>query len=251
MCGLIAVAVSCPVLFGQMSPKSWSFGAASIRRNPVATLSADTLREDPGRVSYSRITLQQLVARAYGLRNYQVVWPIGLDRDVYEIVATIPEGATQKQIPEMLQALLAQRFGLVTHWESRETPVFDLVAAKGGLKAKPIELAQGVKPVGCRVTMAGDSYSVKSQTLRAFASCLTVGGRPVFDSTGLDGNFDISIEYSAASEASFVSAAEAAPFEGGQSIGTALRDIGLSLVAGKRSLQTLVVDKINSVPTEN
>jgi uncharacterized protein (TIGR03435 family) len=212
------------------------------------------LREDDGRIYYSRITLRRLMARAYGLKNYQLVWPHEPhERDVYEISATTPDGATKKEIPEMLKALLAERFRLVAHLETREVLGYELVVGKGGLRSKALSLPAGVKPLGCRLTIEGDLYRAQSQTLGAFASCLSVGDRPLFDATAMEGTFDLDIEFSGTSTAALPATTEGDGVLGAeaQPIATALRGIGLNIVPARKMLPHLVVDGVDAVPTEN
>jgi uncharacterized protein (TIGR03435 family) len=74
--------------------------------------------------------------RAYGLKDYQVSGPAWMDAERYEIAAKIRDGATRPQVSLMLQSLLAERFGLAVHRETRELAVYALVAGKGGTKLK-------------------------------------------------------------------------------------------------------------------
>jgi uncharacterized protein (TIGR03435 family) len=63
-------------------------------------------------------------------------------RDVnVDIRATIPAGGTRQQVPEMLQALLIQRFGLRSHVEARPTDGYELVVGKDGIRMKEVQAA--------------------------------------------------------------------------------------------------------------
>jgi uncharacterized protein (TIGR03435 family) len=65
---------------------------------------------------------------------HQYVWPeslIGHLKD-YDISATFPPNTRDEQVHLMLQRLLADRFKMVSHWETRETPVYALTVPKGG-----------------------------------------------------------------------------------------------------------------------
>ena len=74
--------------------------------------------------------------RAYGLKEYQVSGPAWIDSERYEIAAKIPAGATWPQVSLMLQLLLAERFGVAVHRETRELAIYALVAGKSGPKLK-------------------------------------------------------------------------------------------------------------------
>jgi uncharacterized protein (TIGR03435 family) len=94
-------------------------------------------------VDIGSMTLKDLVRLAYEVKDYQVTGPDWLGTPMsaerFNIQATIPEGATEKDVPKMLQALLAERFKLVVHRENKDQPVYALIVAKGGPKMKPSE----------------------------------------------------------------------------------------------------------------
>src|SRR5205814_5568237 len=62
--------------------------------------------------------------------------PDSMKSQRFDILAKMPEGATKEQVPEMLQALLAERFQLKVHRENREQSIYALVVGKGGPKLK-------------------------------------------------------------------------------------------------------------------
>jgi uncharacterized protein (TIGR03435 family) len=82
------------------------------------------------------MSLKDLIATAYNVKAFQITGPdwIGDMSQRVDIVAKMPEGATVDQAPQMLQALLADRFKLVVHRETKEHPVMALVVGKGGPK---------------------------------------------------------------------------------------------------------------------
>jgi uncharacterized protein (TIGR03435 family) len=88
-------------------------------------------------------SLRDLIRTAYEVKDYQISGadflgtPMGAQR--FNIQATMPAGATEKQVPQMLQALLAERFKLVIHRETKDHSVYALVVAKGGPKLKEAE----------------------------------------------------------------------------------------------------------------
>src|SRR5579862_4242935 len=88
-------------------------------------------------------SLRDLIRTAYEVKDYQISGADSLgsplDAQRFNIQATLPAGATEKQVPQMLQTLLAERFKLVVHRETRDQPVYALVVAKGGPKLKPSE----------------------------------------------------------------------------------------------------------------
>ncbi|HEX5107895.1 MAG TPA: TIGR03435 family protein [Vicinamibacterales bacterium] len=88
------------------------------------------------RVDIGFMTLGELLPRAFRVEAYQISGPTWLNDQRFDIHATIPAGATREQVPEMLQSLLAERFGMVTHSESRTLPVYELVTGKEGAKLR-------------------------------------------------------------------------------------------------------------------
>src|SRR5947208_733405 len=86
-----------------------TFEVASIR--PAAPLTdariAQSLRNDPAQVSYVYASLRSLIARAYKIKEYQVVGPDWLQTQRFDVLAKLPQGAAKDQVPQMLQALLA------------------------------------------------------------------------------------------------------------------------------------------------
>jgi uncharacterized protein (TIGR03435 family) len=93
-------------------------------------------RIDAVRVDIGTASLYRLICAAYRLKPYQLTAPEWLKNSMFDIQAKIPEGGKVDQVPEMLQTLLAERFGLKIHHESKEQPVYALVVAKGGPKMK-------------------------------------------------------------------------------------------------------------------
>jgi uncharacterized protein (TIGR03435 family) len=91
---------------------------------------------DAARVDIGSASLFRLICTAYRMRPYQVTGPEWLKTTMYDIQAKIPEGGTVEKIPEMLQALLAERFGLKIHYDSKDQGVYALVVGKGGIKMK-------------------------------------------------------------------------------------------------------------------
>src|SRR5579872_4465515 len=98
----------CGVAFAQ----SISFDVVSIK--PAAPSPMNQLRvlqsSDPGMVRYSNYALRDLIRIAYRVKVFQVEGPEWIDNTRFEIQAKLPAGATQAQVPEMLQTMLAERF---------------------------------------------------------------------------------------------------------------------------------------------
>ena len=92
--------------------------------------------KDPGRVNYSGVTLNMLLKRAYDIGPEQISGPAWLDSERYDIMATVAPGTTLEQFRLMLQSLLAERFELRQHRETKTLAVYLLTVAKNGPKLR-------------------------------------------------------------------------------------------------------------------
>jgi len=184
---------------------------------------------DPGRLTYSFSTIRDLMVDAYGVQRSQISGgPNWLDSERFDIVAKVPEGAAKEQVRVMLQNLLAERFKLTLHRESKELPVYALVVGPKGPKLKDSTATdappapdspsrppgfRGLKlgPDGCpempstaagragafmMMTPNGECMISNGQTMDGLAAQLSGGfDRPVIDQTGLKGKYDLRLRY--------------------------------------------------------
>lgn len=151
--------------------------------------------------------------------------------------------AGRKVKERMVQALLADRFKLATHTETRELPIYALVVAKGG--AKLGEVNDG----GTTINSWRDHLEVQgSNSLALLAEVLADElGRPVVDRTGIAGRYHFTLKWTPDDAASASPANSAAP----PSIFTALQEqLGLKLEPQKGPVQVLVVDHVE-MPSAN
>src|SRR2546429_365273 len=89
------------------------------------------MKVDAARVDIGYLSLADLLPLAFQVKPYQISGPSWMSTERFDIVATIPEGASKDQVPQMLQALLAERFKLTFHRESKERPIYALAVGKG------------------------------------------------------------------------------------------------------------------------
>lgn len=120
-----------------------SFEVATIKPaqpfNPAMMASGKVhlgMKTDAGRVDIGFMSLSDLVCAAYEVKSYQVAGPDWITTERYDIVAKLPDGATKEQIPAMLKALLAERFKLEVHHDTRPHNMYALIVGKGGPKLK-------------------------------------------------------------------------------------------------------------------
>jgi len=95
------------------------------------------MKVDAARVDIGYVALGELLMMAYKIKKHQLVAPDWAFTERYDILAKMPEGANKDQVPQMLQQLLSDRFGLKIHHENKEQSVYALVVGKGGPKMKP------------------------------------------------------------------------------------------------------------------
>lgn len=168
-----------------------SFEVASIKNAPPYTMEMMHsgkvklgMKVDGARVEFGATALTELIARAYRVRTFQVSGPGWMNDQKYDIMAKLPEGATPDQIPEMLQALLADRFKLTTHRTTKEFGVYALVVAKDGMKLTP--RPKDYDPAA--------KNAVRPMTLDAYADMVSRAvDLPVVDMTGLQGEYLMSL----------------------------------------------------------
>jgi len=121
-----------------------AFDVASIKPSGdiMAIISAGKMpnigvKVDAQRVTAGYLTLAQLITYAYKVKPYQVSGPDWMKTAHWDIEATLPDGAKEDQVPEMMQTLLADRFKLVIHHDSKDLPVLALEVGKNGVKMQP------------------------------------------------------------------------------------------------------------------
>jgi uncharacterized protein (TIGR03435 family) len=101
---------------------------------------------DGSRLDWGLASLADMIEYAFRVKNYQVSGPDWMRSSRWNILARLPEGASQNQAPEMMQALLRDRFQLKFHREKREQPVYALEVAKGGPKLESISPPDDASP---------------------------------------------------------------------------------------------------------
>lgn len=203
------------------------------------------------------MTLWAVIYNAYEVRS---LWdhPPGLpgwaDNDRFDIeakaddetTAAMEKLSTKEQDhleSQMLQSLLADRFQLRVHYESKSQPVYELVLAKGGPQIEP--LPPDHKPGWGMKFMPGE-FVVNGKSISEFAHALSISnlaGRTVVDKTGLTGNYDFDLKWTPDND-------QGTP-DAGPTLFTALEEqLGLKLVPAKAPVQTLIVDRVER-PTPN
>ena len=228
------------VALGQTPPPAPAFEVASVK--PAAPLGRGQLLSgqmhvgmtiDAARVDIGSMSLADLIRVAYRVKPYQISGPDWMASARFDVLAKLPEGASREQVPEMLQALLAERFKLKVHRERKEQAVYALVVGKNGPKLEE-SLPDADAPADAaapspadnanpqvRVTGRGENTSVSitgggigtahmsmgsNGTMRLEAPRMTMTAladslsrffdRPVVDLTELKGSYQVALDLS-------------------------------------------------------
>jgi uncharacterized protein (TIGR03435 family) len=273
----ILLVVAACVMFGQSADLP-RFAVASIKRGLDFTLEVPMgVGPRPGgRLTTTNSPLVFLIQKAYGVDPYQVVGgPAWISSEGYNIEAKPEANTDQKQMWLMLQTLLADRFKLKLHRETKELPIFALTATKGGPKLPepkggpcsesmpPPDVARrqpvappcgpGIFSAGTGLTMEGINLPMAKFT--GFLGRLI--GREVIDKTGFTRKFDLHLEF--AFDDAIAGPHPRRPVDSDQpadpaarpSIMTALQEqLGLKLESTKGPVEVLVIDSVER-PAEN
>jgi uncharacterized protein (TIGR03435 family) len=267
---------------GAVAPK---FEVASIKRGPSWSEPARHpmgVRMDPGgRLQAQNAPLMLLIQRAYGVQAFQVVGgPAWIDTAGYNIEAKPKSNTDRKQMWLMLQTLLADRFKLALHKETRELPAYDLKVAKGGPKLPAPTAADCIsRPPGARPTppepwqtdcgyVAGPYGTTgllhlegsKVHMADFIRTLELVLGQPVLDKTEFTRYFSLNLTFTADEDTIGLPGYGGPGDPGGTrlpedpdqpNIFAALKEqLGLKLVSAKGPVEVLVVDHVER-PTPN
>jgi len=229
------------------APAPLAFEVAAIKPNTSGERGTSE-HSDNGVILMTNVSLKQLVQRAYDVRDFSFVGPDWLVTTHFDITAKPPAGFVyREQMRPMLQALLAERFKLVVHRESKTVAGYALVRGKGDIKFQQVETGNG----GTSSNSQRGKFDGTRMTLAGFADYLQRQlNEPVVDKTELKGIFHIQLEYSPTQTQAGPD--NPPPDSDGPSIYTALQEqLGLRLVSQKVPVETVVVDYIEKTPTEN
>lgn len=238
-----------PLWFAVCSLHAASFEVASIK--PAAL--SKTVREGSGRtrIEYSpdsltmrNVDLKECIEWAYRVEQYQIPERNSLDGIGYDILAKAAGPVPVSQLRLMLQQLLAGRFKLTLHRETKALPVYELTVAKGGPKLPDPRPADDRHAVENLPRIENGSFVFEDSSMPEFAAKLSLLrgiDRPVVDKTGIAGYFDIVFKGAAAAQLQ----------PDGPSLFTLLQEqFGLKLAPAKGPIDVLVIDHAEK-PTEN
>ncbi len=182
--------------------------------------------------------LKHFIETAYEKDRYQVDGgPVWAESAWYDIQAKAPVQADASQIRAMLQTLLADRFQLKLHRETRMMSGYVLSVEKGGPKLPPVKSDAPAGSTG-RIQLGGGIW-MRGATIQMLSKGLWLQlGKPVLDETKIEGNYDVRLKFDDISPD--LASPNATPGLG--SVFGALHEIGLKLDAKKLPIEVLVID---------
>ncbi|HEV8393347.1 MAG TPA: TIGR03435 family protein [Vicinamibacterales bacterium] len=276
-----AIVCTAPLAAQQPVP---AYDVASVKPNRTAT-PVTRVQVAPGRYTWTAATLKTLINVAFQRNAFDQREVIGgpdwIDTDRFDVVVQAPAGAVLNGpdgfpggVFAMIRAVLADRFGLVTHDETRERPVYALTVARAdrrlgpGLKRSDTDCSEAMRqlavpPPGGRTpgpppcSFGGGAGRIQG-TIVSFAFLANVlsrqVGRPVVDRTGVNDYFNFTLEFAPESDARTSNGPplpQPPTVSDAPSIFTALQEqLGLKLEATRAPVDVLVIDRA-SPPTEN
>jgi uncharacterized protein (TIGR03435 family) len=221
------------------------FDVASVKPSTAIGNNSSLNRRPGGVLEVKNGTMRNLILWAYDLRPHQLGLsgvPGWVESDRWDIMARPPEGsgeeagwsdAAMDRMRQRLRALLAARFKLVVHTESKELPIYALVLAKGGPHLTP---AAGPGP---SVSISDNRLECRRISMQRLTQTLGAKmGRTVVDRTGLDGDFDFNLKFADEGPATSTDTS-------GPDFVTALQEqLGLKLEPTKGPVEIIVVDHV-------
>jgi uncharacterized protein (TIGR03435 family) len=272
-----AIPIVLVVILGSAAfAQSPAFEVASVKRSPpwkpgvfFGPARGGPGTPDLGQITWTYTTLKAMLMTAYDVENYQITGPEWIESERYDVVAKLGAGATKAQVRAMWQGLLNERFRIAMHRESKEFQVEDLVIGKGGSKLKEAHIDPDAPPPdgppnmkngqlmgpGFVTTIFPDGPRARTMAKEQPLSKLTtmLGSqlhRPVLDKTGLTGKYDFTLEFVPSLNVPLSPGGDAA--EPAPDLMTAVQQqLGLRLVAAKATLELMVIDRAEKIPTEN
>lgn len=247
-CMRAGVAIGTAVLLHAAFASAQTFGAASIRPSAGQVQFENDGKTviTPGNVTMRDVTAATCIKFAYGVQDSQIAGPDWLESEHFDIIAKADAPVAEDQLKLMMQALLADRFQLSFHRQSKELSAYALTLAKGGAKLK--ESTADEKTL--RENSAVGTVA-KAMTMKEWADFISGPLQtPVVDMTGLKGRYDFALDFTP-----YLPGGEQVmkvTFDNttGIVIAAMQGELGLKLESRKEMLEVLVIDRVEK-PSAN
>ena len=259
--GVTAMLAQTPSSFGGLAiAASKTFEVATVKLNPSGAPGWRLGPPGRGSISIDNLQLKKIIASSFRIQDSMVFGPSWLDDTRYDIVGKGPDPTVANpEVWEMMRSLLAERFKMKYHIESREQSIFALVVAKGGPKLKNPEDGRCAAAIKAGQTCGDIQFLSFGVGIYNMPIGALIGGlgrvlqdRPIVDKTGLTGKYDAAITWM--SDGMKPEQLEGVPKEQRPediSLFEALeKQAGLKLEAQKAPVQVVVIDSIEK-PSEN
>jgi len=261
-----------PLIGPAIDPES-RFEVVSIKLSDASA--EPRLGMTPGRLDVAGAPLRVLVAMVFPLGQGRVIgWPDALDAERYTISAKMPDGAPQAARQVAIRNLLKDRFNLVTHQETREVPIYNLVLARSDGRLGPAlkESSPECQAVAKEYLLAVRGGAPQQVPPAAVTQCISfmpgigalgangasIGslvnlfpqfvGRPVIDRTGLTALYDLTLKWAPEaipSSLGLPQVPEPPADPNAPDIFTALQEqLGLKLENGRGPVEVIVIDRL-------
>jgi uncharacterized protein (TIGR03435 family) len=196
-----------------------------------------------GRFSATNSSLRALLKYGYQVRDFQIAEPPAwFDSQRYDVLARAETEAPEDDIRIMLQSLLADRFQLKLHRESKEMQAYVLTISKTGVKIQPVKTNETGRVSRKGLGFIAGTRASMAQLAEALSDVALNGryilDRPVLDRTGLSGVYDFMLTWTPESSGSTSDLS-------GPSLFTAVQEqLGLKLESQKAQVEILAIDHV-------
>jgi uncharacterized protein (TIGR03435 family) len=225
-----------------------TFDVASIRAGQQGRESIEVV---PGSVTLRNARLTACIRWAYNLPEFQISGPDWMNEVWFDINAKAAGPAKEAELRLMLQNLLADRFKLTLHRQTKEVSAMVLTVGKGGHKLKPVETEEPPSFKTGKLNLTG-----KGATMDQLVQFISRELRnPVVDQTGLTGRFDYFLDIAPYFTEEMLRAGGPGggpPPDAAGIVAQAIQaQLGLKVESKKVPVEMLVIDRIEKAPTEN
>ncbi len=217
-----------------------AFEVASIKVSDGGIKMPMTMSVNPGGITFTNVTTMDCIAAAFGMKDYQVSGPDWLKSDRYVIAARTSAPANDDQLKAMLRTLLADRFKLTVHRETKDLAVYAITPSKGGARLRATQGGPENNLSFQAGKLAFRNYSMAG--LAKFLSSLPSLDRPIVDATELQGGYDFDVGVDA--ESSDPVAIKRAMLDWSSMFVSLERQVGLKVEARKGPADFIIVDHI-------